>query len=101
MDRVRRSLLRGKSSEKMTQLSAQKAPPGPALQESLAALGVFALRVGLVINKLPWTARFRCERSAAPMLRQTLLQICRKTNVKTEVAFRSQYVNIEHALRIE
>src|SRR6476646_4415668 len=100
MARVRRSLLRGKSFGKMTQLRAQKTPPGPALQESLAAFGVFAIRVGLVINKLPWTARFRCERSAAPMLRQTLLQICRETNVKTEVAFRFQYVNIEHVVRI-
>jgi hypothetical protein len=74
----------------------RETPPGAALQESLASLGVFVLRVGLVINKLPWTAGFRCERSAAPMLRQSLLQVRRETNVEAGVAFRSQYINIEH-----
>src|SRR6478609_5881402 len=84
----------------MAQLSAQETPPGAALQESLASLGVFVLRVGLVINKLPWTAGFRCERSAAPMLRQSLLQVRRETNVEAGVAFRSQYINIEHGRRV-
>src|SRR5215813_431810 len=59
--RVRRSLLRGESLEVMTQLGVQETPSSPTLQEFLSTFGVFALRVSLVINELPWTTRFRCE----------------------------------------
>jgi len=62
--RVRRSLLRGsgwESFEIMTELAAQEAPSGSALQEFLTAFSVFALRVSLIINQLPWTSGFRGE----------------------------------------
>jgi hypothetical protein len=40
----------------MAQLSAQETPSGSALQEFFSAFGIFALRVGLIINKLPRAA---------------------------------------------
>jgi hypothetical protein len=43
-------------AEIVAQLSAEETTSGPALQEFLSAFGVFALRVSLIINKLPWTA---------------------------------------------
>src|SRR5262249_23037913 len=90
--------MRGKSCEVVTQLGAQESASGPALQEFLAAFGVFAFRVRLVINQLPWTSRFRGERGALRMLRQPPLQVRRKTNVEPIVFSRMQEINVEHPL---
>lgn len=42
-------------------VAGNASPSGATLQELLSAFGVFAFRVSLIINKLPWTSRFRGE----------------------------------------
>jgi urease gamma subunit len=81
----------------MEKLLVQKLSSCTAFQKSLAALGIRLLKISLVVNELPRTAKRRGKRFPVLMFMQSPTQIAREADVKPGIPERVQNIHVEHS----
>lgn len=86
----------GMLGEIMPKLLVQEAPPSATLEESHSAKGVLLLKIRLVIDQAPRSAKGSSEGQALAMHCHTPAQITGEANVEARIRFGMEHVDVEH-----